>query len=68
MQADDETRPKDGAADDAPPPIVGRDEGPWSTALALLALALIGLMLLHACMKPMSVAPASPPASTTPQR
>jgi hypothetical protein len=24
--------------------------GPWSTAASLLALALIGLMLLHACM------------------
>ena len=39
--------------------------GSWSTAVSLLALALIGLMLLHACMKPAATGTAvSAPSSS----
>jgi hypothetical protein len=39
-------------AHDEPAPIAGRNDtgGPWSTAWALVALALIGLMTVHACV------------------
>lgn len=41
----------DAAAEAEAAPIRARgDSGPWSTAASLLALALIAMMLLHACM------------------
>lgn len=58
--------------DDAEPPAIQnrRDAGgPWSTAWPLLALALIGLMLVRACVPAPPappVSPPAPPASTAP--
>lgn len=48
-----------------PPAIQNRRDagGPWSTAWPLLALALIGLMLVRACVPG---PPASPPAPPVP--
>jgi hypothetical protein len=41
----------DPAAEAEAAPIRARsDSGPWSTLASLLALALIAMMLLHACM------------------
>jgi len=44
------------------------DGGSWSTAASLLALALIGLMLLHACMKPGVNSPATSAPSSSVSR
>jgi hypothetical protein len=44
------------------------DGGSWSTAASLLALALIGLMLLHACMKPGMNSPATSAPSSSVSR
>jgi hypothetical protein len=58
-----------GHRDDAEPPAIRsrRDAGgPWSTAWPLLALALIGLMLVRACLPAPPASPPAPPASTAP--
>jgi hypothetical protein len=44
------------------------DGGSWSTVASLLALALIGLMLLHACMKPGMNSPATSAPSSSVSR
>lgn len=46
MKTHDEREPR------VVPPIVTRSDAaqPWSSALALLMLALLGLMLLHSCV------------------
>jgi hypothetical protein len=51
-----------------PPAIRGRRDtgGPWATAWAVLALALIGLMIMRACVPSAPVAPSAPPAVTAP--
>jgi hypothetical protein len=55
--------------DDAEPPAIQnrRDAGgPWSTAWPLLALALIGLMLVRACVPGLPASPPAPPAPIAP--
>jgi hypothetical protein len=51
-----------------PPAIRGRRDtgGPWATAWPVLALALIGLMIMRACVPSAPVAPSAPPAVTAP--
>ena len=55
--------------DDAEPPAIQnrRDTGgPWSTAWPLIALALIGLFLVRACVPALPAPPAAPTSSTAP--
>jgi hypothetical protein len=55
--------------DDAEPPAIQnrRDAGgPWSTAWPLLALALIGLMLVRACVPGLPASFPAPPAPIAP--
>ena len=55
--------------DDAEPPAIQnrRDAGgPWSTAWPLLALALIGLMLVRACVPGPPASPPVPPVPIAP--
>jgi hypothetical protein len=55
--------------DNAEPPAIQnrRDTGgPWSTAWPLIALALIGLVLVRACVPAPPTPPPAPPASTAP--
>jgi len=61
MQQDHADR--DGAE---PPAIQNRRDtgGPWSTAWPLIVLALIGLVLMRACVPAAPASPTAPPAST----
>lgn len=54
--------------DGEPPAIQGRRDtgGPWATAWALLALALIGLMIVRTCVPAATVSPSPPPAAPAP--
>jgi len=54
-------------SDTEPPAIQNRVDtgGPWSTAWPLVALALIGLVLVRACVSA-PPPPAAPPASAAP--
>ena len=55
--------------DDAEPSAIQnrRDAGgPWSTAWPLIALALIGLILVRACVPAPPAAPSAPASSTAP--
>lgn len=59
----------DHSASSEPPQIQQRTDtgGPWSAAWPLIALALIGLMVVRACLPSAPVAASAPPTMQAPR-
>lgn len=68
MQNERDQEQESGAGGEPTAAVTRSDGGAWSTVASLLALALIGLMLLHACMKPGVNTPATSALSSSVSR